>query len=329
MKNLNRLTALVLTAIMLLAVSACGKGDSEATTTTTEKSANVQAQGTTAPASTEDASGDETQQSSDVITDAPETQAPTSAPETQAPVTEAPTPTGVKSKTYEASGNVEKQIVYYPAELEVSGKKYPIVSWANGTMCTPDLYTDLLKAIAEGGYIVIASYETMSADGTAQRSSIDLMISENSNSSSLFYGKVDTGRIAAIGHSQGGRSSVNAAVADSRIDCLVSIAGSNYDYEVDPNSRPSLFLSGSKDWVVDKDQWLVPAYNLSDGPAVYACLNGATHTTCCSEPQKYAGYINSWLKAWLYNDATAKATFKNGGALSNDSAWLDFQSKGF
>lgn len=329
MKNLNRLTALFLVAIMLLAVSACGKGDSDETTSTTEKTSNIQANNTTTSPVSEDATDGATEQPTSATTDVPDTQAPTNAPETTQPTTDAPTPTGVKSKIYEQNGDLDKQIVYYPAELETSAKTYPIVSWANGTMCTPDLYTELLKDIADGGYIVIASYETMTADGTAQRASIDLMISENNNSSSVFYGKVDTGRIAAIGHSQGGRSSVNAAVADSRIDCLISIAGSNYDYEVDGNSTPSLFLSGSKDWVVDKDQWLVPAYNLSDGPAVYACLKDASHTACCSDPDKYSGYINSWLKAWLYNDASSKATFKSGGALSADSSWTDFASKGF
>lgn len=337
MKHLRKIISLILVAVIIVTVSACGK-DTEDSTATTKKAttANGNNNTTTSPeeSTTSITEPTETQSSTESnVTEAPTqtpTQAPTKAPETTEAVTEAPTPTptGVKSVIYEKNGNVEKQIVYYPAELETKSKTYPIVSWANGTMCTPDIYTDLLKDIAEGGYIVIASYETMTADGTAQIASIDLMISENSNSSSIFYKKVDTGRIALIGHSQGGRSSVNAAAIDSRIDCLISIAGSNFDYEAEKNNVPSLFLSGSNDYIVSKDQWVLPAYELAKGPAVYACLDGAIHTTCCSDPAKYSGYINSWLKSWLYNDTTAKAIFKDGGAFSKDSAWTGFESKG-
>ncbi len=332
MKRPKKLVALLLVAVMLLAVSACGKDTEKNTTTTTEKSDSVNAENitTTLPeestAVNEESSENATE--TEAPTQAPETQAPTQAPETTEP-TPAPQPTGVKTITYEKNGDVEKQIVYYPAELETGNKTYPIVSWANGTMCTPDLYTELLKEIADGGYIVIASYETMTADGTSQIASIDLMIKENGNSSSIFYKKVDTDKIALIGHSQGGRSSVNAASTDSRIDCLISIAGSNFDYEAEKNKVPSLFFSGSMDMIVNKDQWVVPAYELAKGPAVYACLDGAIHTTCCSDPGKYSGYIISWLDAWLYNNSSAKAVFKTDGTLSNDSAWTGFATKGF
>lgn len=336
MKKLNKLISLLLVILIVLTASACGKDTADGTTApSTAKNVDTdvtQANNTTAsdeaPATTAPA-GTTTPETTEAVNNTPETQAHTKAPETTEPVTEAPVPaTGVLSATYESNGDVQKQIVYYPAALKNTGKKYPIVAWANGTMCTPDLYTDLLKQIAEGGYIVIASYETMAADGTAQIDSIDLMIKESSNSSSVFYNKVDTGKIAVIGHSQGGRSSVNSAAADSRIDCLVSIAGSNYDYEAEKNSKPSLFLAGSKDMIVDKDQWIVPAYDLAKGPAVYACLDGAIHTTCCSDASKYSSYIISWLDAWLKNDSAAKSMFKNGGTLSKDSAWIDFACKG-
>ena len=108
-------------------------------------------------------------------------------------------------------------IVFYPKELENSSEQWPVIVWANGTMCAPVLYTNLLRDLAAEGFVVVASSEIMSADGKDQSKSIDFILAENARAGSVFYGKIDAGRIAACGHSQGGRSTVNAAAADARI----------------------------------------------------------------------------------------------------------------
>ena len=247
-------------------------------------------------------------------------------------------PEGLKPSSLESNGGVEKAtynmsertyIVYYPSTLLNNNSKYAILSWANGTGCAPSLYDGLLKEIAKGGYIVVASSETMSADGTAQIAAIDFVIDENSNKSSALYNKVNSSKIGVFGHSQGGRSSVNAGAMDNRISCVLSLAGSSYTEEATKLSKPVFFMAGTKDKIVDADRWLVTAYNSVTGPAVYASLNGAIHTTCCSDPAKYSNYIINWFNAWLFNDNNAKAMFTSGGALSSDSAWTGYMSKGF
>ncbi len=230
-------------------------------------------------------------------------------------------PTGVETLT---DGNKK---VYYPAAITVSQKKYPVVVWANGTGCATDTYDGLLKRIADSGYIVVADSSVMTADGTAQRNSIDYIIGQNGNSSSVFYGKVDTVRIGATGHSQGGRSSVNAAQADSRIKCIVSIAGASSAEEANGLRTPALFLTGTSDMIVVSSQWCKPSYDAVSGRAVYASLKGGVHTTCMTNPDKVSEYVVSWFDAYLKGDSTAKAKFSNGGKLSADSAWQDFASK--
>ena len=168
----------------------------------------------------------------------------------------------------------------------------------------------------------------MSADGSAQLYSLDFIINEGNNPESPFYGKVDTNRIALIGHSQGGRSSVNAST-DNRVKCVISIAGSNFDYEAALDTKPTLFFGGTKDWIVSPEQWLVTAFDAVKGPAVYGCLIDATHTTCTSDPAKYTYYIDKWCDAWLNGNEQSKAIFRNGGEMSNDSNWSDFRSKNF
>lgn len=248
----------------------------------------------------------------------------TKAPAQQA--TEAVAETGVGQ--YSGTYNSIEQVVYYPNSIKSSKKTLPVIAWANGTGCTYTLYENLLKEIAAGGYIVVANGETMAADGTAQIASLDFILSENNNSSSILYNKVNTSKLGVAGHSQGGRSSVNAAVKDSRIDCVLSLAGSNYLEEAEPLSTPAFFMTGTKDMIVSSSKWVKPAYDVSKGPAVYASLINGIHTTCCSDPGKYSNYIIKWFDIYLKGDNSAKAIFKSGGELSKDSAWTDFACKG-
>ena len=133
---------------------------------------------------------------------------------------------------------------------------YPVVVFANGTGFDYKIYENLLIKIAEGGYIVVANSETMAADGTAQRASLDFIISENGNSGSVLYKNIDTNNVAAAGHSQGGRSAVNAAAADSRFDCVISFAGSNFPEEAEKLYAPALFMAGTRDMIVNADKWV-------------------------------------------------------------------------
>ncbi len=234
--------------------------------------------------------------------------------------------TGVSN--YKSNYNSIEQVIYYPNSIKSSSKKLPVIAWANGTGCSYSLYEKLLISIAEGGYIVIANAETMAADGNAQINSIDFVLSESSNKNSIIYGKVNTDKIAVFGHSQGGRSSVNAAVKDGRIDCVLSLAGSNFLEEAEPLKAPTLFLTGTSDMIVSSSQWVKPAYDVAKGPAVYASLVKGVHTTCCTNPEKYSYYCLKWFDIYLKNDNSAKAIFQNGGELSKDANWTDFACKG-
>ena len=163
------------------------------------------------------------------------------------------------------------------------------------------------------------------ASGRAQH----VFLAENADPDSIFYGKVNTQKIGAAGHSQGGRSAVNAAAADSRIDCVLSLAGSNFTSEAKKLSTPTFFIAGGADMMVMADLWVKPAYKNAKGPAVYANLKGAIHTTCCLNPDAYIDYILAWFDGWLKDDADALNTFRKGGDLSKDRDWKDFATKGF
>lgn len=219
-------------------------------------------------------------------------------------------------------------IVIYPKELTSSNQKWPVVVWANGTACAPGLYWNALCALASKGYVVVASSETMSASGDSQIKQIDYILNENANSDSIFYEKIDVNKIGAAGHSQGGRSTVNAAKKDSRIKAAVSIAGSNTSSERTGITTPTLFLTGTLDLVVLSSLWVKPTYNKAEGPAAYASLVGGIHTSVITNYERIIYYTAKWMDAYLNDDQNAKRIFMSGGELSQDSSWRDVQSKG-
>lgn len=351
MKKSKNIISVVMILSLIFTITACGNTTENSTTASTtqpyvdnnmDNSQNVD---NLLPVESSDALTDVTNQqtvsttavvtssSTQTVSDSStttQTTQPTAA-ETQATTeatTSAPQVTDGIGK-YTSSYNSKEQAVYYPAELTSSGKTYPIVAFANGTMVSYTFYESLLKELAKIGYIVVGNSETMSGDGTAQIASIDFIISENSNPSSVLYGKVNTEKIAVVGHSQGGRSAVNAAAADPRIDCVLSIAGSNYVEEAEKLNTPALFMAGTKDMIVDADRWVKTAYDASKGPAVYVNYIGAIHTTCCSNPAPYVHYASLWFDAFLNGNTAALDNFRTGGELSSDSAWSEFAYKGF
>lgn len=306
--------AAVLIVAVLVAVVVTQNGDSEPANGTT-LAAQTAAAATEAPEPTE-----------------PATQASTTAPTTQATRATVSAQSSGSSQAAPAAETAatrtdSDKTVYYPQSLTSSNRKYPVIVWANGTGCATSTYSGLLEIFAEAGYIVVADASMMTADGTAQRDSIDYILGEATRSGSPFYNKVDTANIGAAGHSQGGRSAVNAAQEDSRIRCVLSIAGASSADEARRLNTPIFFMTGTADAIVLSSMWVEPSYDAVTGRAVYASLTGGVHTTCMTNPTQISGYAVEWFDAYLKNDSAARNTFAAGGALANDSDWQDFMCK--
>ncbi len=327
--------ALLLVAAVLVGFSSCASESAAESTPVSETAPVFEAvtETTTERSTEEETSADETTEV-ETATEAVSRPEPSTKQVVQTAKANITKPQAKQEKAAEpvAVDGVESvttgsKTIVYPASLTQSKKRWPVISWANGTCCPTWSYTTLLERLAGAGYIVIADDTVMSADGTAQRDSIDCILRLNADKSSAFYQKVDTVNLGVCGHSQGGRSCVNAAQADQRIRCVVSIAGSSYTEEASGLKAPCLFLTGTNDLVVLSAQWCKPAYDAVAGRAAYASLKGGIHTTCMTHPQKVSGYVIDWFDAYLKNDKTARAVFQTGGKLANDSAWRDFANK--
>ena len=116
--------------------------------------------------------------------------------------------------------------------------------------------------------------------------SLDLIIAQGNDSSTLFAGHVDSDHVAAVGHSAGGATVLGAA-DDARIDGYVSLAsgvlrggGSGSTTSTTPvvmPAKPSLFVAGSIDAVVSPATVTRPAYEAAPSPSALWVIDGAGH----------------------------------------------------
>ncbi|HTE48237.1 MAG TPA: hypothetical protein VK636_23530, partial [Gemmatimonadaceae bacterium] len=197
--------------------------------------------------------------------------------------------------------------LYRPAKLE-EGKKYPIITWGNGTCALPEGYGTLLKHWASHGFFVVAANSRQVGMNSVMTKALDWAFAANMDSASPYFGKIDTERVGAAGHSQGGMATINAA-RDARIKTVIIFNGGS------SATKPFLAISGDRDipfvtlsglksgtMAAPKAAWLwyhmVPERGSFDG-----------HLTLITEPARVVGPSTAWFKTVLQDDADAKAWF--------------------
>ena len=208
--------------------------------------------------------------------------------------------------------------LFYPAHLGTNGFKHPILTWGNGTYATPGLYVGILNQLASWGFMVIASTNPMTGTGAEMLAAAQEMLRLNQNPSSIFYGRLDTNAIGALGHSQGAGGAVRTAVNSNRliktvvlIDLPAQAWISKAADAFDPAQLtvPTLFLGGSEDWLVAAPKILRAYYNAVPGQAALLILNGADHLVPQRSGGRYLGYLTAWMMCQLQGDHYARGAF--------------------
>ncbi len=140
-----------------------------------------------------------------------------------------PGPYAVTVESYRTLGT---HTAYHPADLGVwgSSKRLPIVSWGNGACARNGMaFAGFLTQIASHGYLAIAVGPKNVQPGPAAEPTIDdpllldainWAVKQNGDSSSPFYNKLDTTKIAVMGQSCGGLQAL-AVSHDPRITTTV------------------------------------------------------------------------------------------------------------
>jgi hypothetical protein len=241
-----------------------------------------------------------------------------------------PQGSGPGKVTRERPANLATHTLYWPAQW--SRGPLPIVAWGNGNdgMCSNSSlsYAAFLAEIASHGYFVVAvgnddidypqpeGIEIL-ADGrpirtqaSALRKAVDWAVAENGRGGSPYAGKLDTDKIAYMGHGCGGLQALSAA-SDPRAKAAVLLNSA-------AALRPEATKASLAQFEGQQDEQSVLAAAEANfakaqaaGRTMYkAALAGVGHSGAYPGPdRRWSGAVLAWLNWQLKGDAKAAATF--------------------
>ena len=231
--------------------------------------------------------------------------------------------------------------VYYPADLKTSQKKWPLVLMANGTGTPASKYKAIFLHLASWGFIVVGNEDEWTWDGKSISKSLDMMLKANTDSSSLFYQKVDTANVGLTGHSQGGMCVYTAAslFENSRLykalctqsgtaTMLVDSLGADFLKDI---KAPMLLMGGCGDFdakALCKLDELQKSYEgIGSEQRIMGRIKGTDHGDMLPRGD---AYMTAWMRYWLCADAEAEKCFVGKKAeIHSNNSWQDVKRKGF
>ncbi len=265
----------------------------------------------------------------------------------------------VTYKEYDAEDEIiKKYAVWYPEALATSGKKYPVVIFANGTGSRSQHLKNFLTHLSSWGFIAVGNDDENTRTGESLNKTIEFLIAENNNPDSIFYQKIDLDNIGIGGHSQGGVAVYNMATNQPHAHLIKTVyavsATSSYhsnvmkdgwQYDVSKINVPTFITAGtgffdagnafSKDDIPNETnklaQGITPLWSLQENfdalpqsiDKVIARKKNVDHG---DSHLQFSGYMTAWFRYYLMNDQEAgEAFFGASPELSNGPNYQDVQ----
>lgn len=235
-------------------------------------------------------------------------------------------------------GEQQRFNIYRPSNLATSGLCHPILVWANGTGDNPEqrppecivepstntwcgTYPGLMNQLASHGFVVIASLSTDTAAGDPLPTitGLDWLLEQAEDPSSPYFHRLDTTRIGALGHSQGG-ASTSIAAADPRISAIAPIHGTR---ALNGLNGPALFICGELDTAVTCTSVADRYRTVTEQPAMFLNNLAADHGSWLGQggsqgPTFFA--LTAWFRVHLMDDVdNRRFFFGEDCALCTDS----------
>jgi hypothetical protein len=228
--------------------------------------------------------------------------------------------------TTSSTGPNGNYAAYYPQELGQGGVKNPIVIWGDGALLTPTSYLTLLNHLASHGFAILAYNAT--PQGSDMTAAITWMVAEDARQGSVFYGKLDTTKIAAMGHSAGSLATF-AIANDPRLTTTMHLDGGTMSPHTDEMNlvKPAAFICGDSGGNgltmgdVARPNCDVDFQNATT-PVWYGDVIGASHLTVtgtsATDPllKAFLTATAAWLRWQLAADQTMKAFFVPSGTCT-------------
>lgn len=241
----------------------------------------------------------------------------------------------IKNIEKKADKPLEKYLIYYPADMESTQSRYPVIVYSNGSNVMGSQCTPLFKHWASWGFVVIAHEDKSTWSGESSDKALSYLLEENNNSESIFFGKIDLENIGITGHSQGGVSVFNAATNFENSKLIKTIVacsptqeelaeGLKWPYDLTKVTASVLMFAGTESddaktvLPLDKMQIMYDKLNV---PKTVARKTNCKHNDTDSAMD---GYVTAWLMWQLQNDTeAAKAFIGDNPEIVNNKLYQD------
>lgn len=254
--------------------------------------------------------------------------------------------TGAYSAIMYTDSSLPTHTVFRPKDLNALGKKtkLPIIAWGNGACAnSPWEHINFLSEVASHGFLVIA-IGPMPQEGERGRGgstssqlidAIDWAIAQNSDKSSVLFGKIDIAKVAVSGMSCGGLQTLETA-PDPRVTtavvCNSGIIGnlgggmpgmpSLTKDHLSKLHTPVLYLLGGESDIAYNNG--MDDFNRINHVPVFVANMDVGHGGTYSQPHggEFAKVATAWYKWQLKGDKEAGRMFTGDPCqLSESTVW--------
>jgi dienelactone hydrolase len=224
--------------------------------------------------------------------------------------------------------------VWYPA----APGPFPLVLFSHGLTSQPRAYAALLKAWARAGFVVAAPAYPHTSYGVADYDPVDVvnqpvdasfvithMIALSAEEGDPLAGRINTGRVAAAGHSAGGTTTIGmfSGNRDDRLVAGVVLAGRQIFGA--PFAGPPaalLFVHGKLDKTVPYADGLAAFRTVPWSRAMMAVTEGG-HVAITKDFGPVIATTTDFLRWSLYGDAAARSRLRADATGAGVASWTD------
>ena len=220
--------------------------------------------------------------------------------------------------------------IFYPLTLSFA-PSYGAVVLVPGYRGAQENYDWWGPALASLGLAVMIIDTNQPDDAFEARkqahiAAVDFLVAENARAGSPINGRIDTNKIAIMGHSLGGGAALAAAVElGDRIKAVIPLLpyccelGQSFSGDYSNLSVPTLIFASAEDTVAAPAEHARALYDsiAADTPRVYAEFATGAHnmaTNAGTDLMTMGRFTLAWLKLTLDGKANFNDTFANPGS---------------